>query len=142
MAYISVNVGRGHHVKADFNTKGYIRVKTDVSLVNAMMVVPDSEIIASLENQYQYQWREKINISSLSLQYELVGHVYPGILSRALVLHPSVPSYVKDYIKELDLIPRTAVVDMGEGAKGDPNRNVWDTLANVTKRMIVGPVYP
>lgn len=141
MAYLNVNVGNGHSVNVDFNTKGVIRVRTDGNLIGAMGNVPDYKIIDSIENQYQYQWREKINISSLSLQYELVGHVYPGILSRVIAVHPLIPNTVKDYVKGLEVIPRTAVVDMGEAGK-DSNRNIWDTLANVTKRMLTGPVYP
>lgn len=141
MAYLNVNVGNGHSVNVDFNTKGVIRVLTDVNLTRAMRAVPDYQIIDYIESQYQYQWREKINISSLSLQYELVGHVYPAVLSRVIMVHPLVPKNVKDYIKNLEIIPRTAVVDMGESGK-DSNRNIWDTLADVTKKMLTGPVYP
>lgn len=57
------------------------------------------------------------------------------------MVHPLVPKNVKDYIKNLEIIPRTAVVDMGESGK-DYNRNIWDTLADVTKKMLTGPVYP
>lgn len=140
MAYLTVDVGNGYSVNVDFGTKGIIRIKTDGKLLAAMNGVGVEQIQYYIGNQYQYQWREKINITGLSQQYEILGHVYPGLLSRVLVLHPQVPKFVKDYIHELELIPRTAVIDMGEAGK-DNNRNIWDTLANTLNRMIVNRPY-
>lgn len=137
MAYYPTNVGNGHKVNVEYGTEGVVRILNDAQLKNALRDpnVGAVQIAKFVKSEYVYQRRQTLDISDLSLAYEIMGHVYPQPLLIALQHVPNIPTNVKDFLsKQSD---RLVVIDAGDNKKhGDSNRWVWDTIATVTKTMI------
>ncbi|MBG9942856.1 hypothetical protein ABE237_27890 [Brevibacillus formosus] len=111
--------------------KGVIHLDNDKDLRNAIRDdINNAEKIADqIRSDYREEYNKRLDISSDSLTWEIIGHIYPGQLARAL---KKVDFLIPDVISEgLDeVIERTKKIDMGESGK-DGNRIVWDAIADL-----------
>ncbi|WP_409176679.1 hypothetical protein [Brevibacillus fortis] len=111
--------------------KGVIHLDNDKDLRNAIREdINNAEKIADqIRSDYRMEYNKRLDISSDSLTWEIIGHIYPGQLARAL---KKVDFLIPDVISEgLDeVIERTKKIDMGESGK-DGNRIVWDAIADL-----------
>lgn len=135
MAFYPTNVGNGRKVNVDYGTAGIVRILNDAQLKDALRdpQVGALQIARFVQSEYYYQRRQNLAITDLSLAYEILGHVYPGALLKALQSIPDIPEFVKTYLA--NEYGRTTIIDAGVKSLDD-NRVIWDTIANVTKTMI------
>ena len=95
---------------------GVFHVKTDQSTLSRVDKFADFFYIAdALKESYKIAYGYDIDISTMSIAFELAGHVAPHIIG-----------VNKDWEK---ITSHTKVIDIGISSK-DSNRWFWDSLAN------------
>ncbi|TQR38511.1 hypothetical protein [Brevibacillus brevis] len=113
--------------------KGVIHLDNDRQLRNAIREdINNAEKIADqIRSDYRMEYNKRLDISSDSLTWEIIGHIYPGELAKAL---KKVDFLIPDVISEglEEVIERTKKIDMGESGK-DSNRIIWDEMADLPK---------
>lgn len=137
----SGNTNPGYDHPTSININGYsivvwvqpgvVRIQNDLSLRNMLKNTSNgSRVLANkMRSRYKAQYGNDINVSETSMGVEILGHVYPGEMAKAvrnlanLVDANGIAKYIED-----NILSSTAVVDSGEKAY-DGNRWVWDTLA-------------
>ncbi|MFA4132605.1 MULTISPECIES: hypothetical protein [unclassified Brevibacillus] len=113
--------------------KGVIHLDNDRQLRNAIREdINNAEKIADqIRSDYRMEYNKRLDISSDSLTWEIIGHIYPGEIAKAL---KKVDFLIPDVISEglEEVIERTKKIDMGESGK-DSNRIIWDEMADLPK---------
>ncbi|MED1785016.1 hypothetical protein P4V43_24670 [Brevibacillus fortis] len=111
--------------------KRVIHLDNDKDLRNALSEdINNAEKIADqIRSDYRMEYGKRLDISSDSLTWEIIGHIYPGEIAKAL---KKVDFLIPDSIsRELDsIVKRTKTIDMGEKGK-DENRGLWDDIADL-----------
>jgi hypothetical protein len=103
-------------------------LKDMVRIVNGpilqdMVTQGHAKTIASvIKTNYKVRRGESLGIATNSLAIEIVGHVYPDKILKALDKLP-LPSSFESTVKSL--LKRTSIIDAGE-SHVDSNRWVWD----------------
>ena len=137
--YRKVTLRGNDYVYANFGTRGVIRVYNADGNTKRMMKKYGARKLA---NECRYIYRtihgEDINISTLSLAIELIGHVFPDKLliaveSKALLdlNFPLIP--IIELLRHL-VRKRTDVIDCGE-SQLDNNRTLWDKLEGLPEEF-------
>ena len=126
---------------ANFGTRGVIRVYNADGSVDKMMKKYGARKIA---NECTYVYRtvhgEDINISTMSLAIELIGHVFPDKLLIAVESKP-LADFNLPIITIIELLKRlirkrTDVIDCGDDKIAtDGNRFIWDKLASAYEKI-------
>ena len=139
--YRKVTLRGNDYVYANFGTRGVIRVYNADGSVDRMMKKYGARRIA---NECKYIYRtihgEDINISTLSLAIELIGHVFPDKLLMA-VESKALADFNFPLIPIIELLrhlvrKRTDVIDCGDDKIAtDGNRKHWDKLASVYEKI-------
>ena len=127
--YRKVTLRGNDYVYANFGTRGVIRVYNADGNTKRMMKKYGARKLA---NECRYIYRtihgEDINISTLSLAWEIIGHVFPVEVIKELKKTEKgkkIPQFVYDSI-----LNHTDVIDCGDDIiSPDSNRVVWDGLA-------------
>ncbi|MER1985871.1 MAG: hypothetical protein ABS948_08275 [Solibacillus sp.] len=109
--------------------QGVVRINNDAVLKQLLDTESQSSMLAAkaIKAMYKSKMDETLDISDTSLAIEILGHVYPDRIGKAIKNIP-LPALLKNSIDKV--LERTTVIDCGESGK-DSNRWVWDALATV-----------
>lgn len=120
--YITINI-KGFPITAQFVPK-FINIKNNSSLKNLLADTYNGSSKAAYELKEKYRERlgKPIDIDTNSLAVEILGHVYPDKVARAVSKIPLI-SYLADKITD-----HTDPINCGE-SPDDANRWIWDAIA-------------
>ncbi|WP_051348461.1 hypothetical protein [Peribacillus kribbensis] len=127
MSYHKIEV-RGYSLEVKF-TNGVVHIKNGSQLQS--LLAGDShgsyKAAETIKDMYVRQTKKPLNISTMSLAIEILGHVYPGKIIEFINQIP-LPNGIKRFLDTM--LDRANIIDCGEREK-DSNRWVWDSLAHV-----------
>lgn len=112
-------------------SKGKVHLDNDSDLRNAISdKLDNAEVIAKqIRRDYREERGTPLDISTDSLTWEIIGHIYPGEIAKALKkVDFAFPSDIRRGLD--DIIKKTETIDMGEEGK-DENRWLWDKMGNL-----------
>lgn len=101
-------------------------INNDSALLTALSKHGAYAVAGAVKIYYQKIYRKDLNVTRTSMAIEIIGHLYPDQVSRAILNSSIVPQKRKDIAASI--IRRTSVIDIGESSV-DPNRWFWDALA-------------
>lgn len=133
--YKKVTLRGNDYIYANFGTRGVIRVYNADGNTKSMLKKYGARKLA---NECKYIYRtihgEDINISTMSLAWEIIGHVFPNEIVRAIniaVKENTLSQAFLDFV-----LAKTEIIDCGDNQIcTDKNRFIWDGLAKVTQIM-------
>lgn len=82
-----------------------------------------------LKEMYKTRTGKTLNINTNSLAIEILAHVYPDKVGKAINGVSGVPQAIKNLINKY-ILQRTDIIDCGEEGYDD-NRGYWDILAGL-----------
>lgn len=112
-------------------SKGKVHLDNDRDLRNAISdKLDNAEVIArQIRRDYREERGTALDISTDSLTWEIIGHIYPGEIAKSLKKVDFIfPSDIRNGLDEI--IKKTETIDMGEEGK-DENRWLWDKMGNL-----------
>lgn len=127
MSYTIVNV-EGYGLSVKFESR-VIRIKNNSTLKNMLKGLRDGSGTAAyiLKKEYRKKMGKEIDISANSLAVEILGHVYPDKIVKAIKSFPVIKNISGITSLADQFLTHTTVVDCGET---DPDRVLWDLLAS------------